>query len=305
MREEIFLVEDCEDQERIDKYLFSSLKTISRSYIQKLIEEKSVLVNEKSVKSKYKIKQGDLIKVYIRESTEIEVKPEDMYLDILYEDDNIIIVNKEQGIVVHPASGNYAGTLVNALVNHSLNLSKVNGSERPGIVHRIDKDTSGVLVIAKNDNSHCILAEQFKAHTIKREYYALVEGVLKADSGTIDTIIGRNPKEKIKFAVVEEGKRAITHYEVLQRYENNTLVRCNLETGRTHQIRVHMAHIGHPLVGDPVYGYKKQRFNLKGQMLHAKSLGFIHPTKNEYVEFESDLPKYFIKILNILKNSCK
>ncbi|MBU3195487.1 RluA family pseudouridine synthase [Clostridium algidicarnis] len=301
MKEEVFLIEEYVYEERVDKYLFKSLETLSRSYIQKLIEENNVLVNDNPVKSKYKIKQGDLIKVYLKETTEIEVRPENIYLDILYEDDDIIIVNKDQGMVVHPASGNHDGTLVNALVNHSSNLSKVNGSERPGIVHRIDKDTSGVLVIAKNDNSHCILAEQFKAHTIKREYYALVEGVLKSDSGTIDTIIGRNPKEKIKFAVVEEGKRAITHYEVLERYENNTLVRCNLETGRTHQIRVHMAYIGHPLVGDPVYGYKKQKFNLKGQMLHAKSLGFIHPTKNQYVEFESELPEYFIKILNTLK----
>ncbi|MBU5590779.1 RluA family pseudouridine synthase [Clostridium sp. MSJ-4] len=302
MEENIFIVEKENEGIRIDKYLFDILEDKSRSYIQRLVEEEKVLVKGKSIKSNYKVKEGDTIKVIIQDPVELCIKAEEIPLDILYEDSDVIVINKKQGMVVHPATGVYTGTLVNALLSHCKDLSGINGVVRPGIVHRIDKDTSGVLVIAKNDNSHKALAEQFKVHSIKREYYALVEGIVKKDSGIIDTIIGRHPVDRIKFAVVKEGKRAVTHYEVLERYERHTLVKCNLETGRTHQIRVHMAYIGHPLVGDPVYGHKKQRFKVNGQMLHAKSLGFIHPTKKIYMEFNSELPGYFTNILNILRN---
>ncbi|WP_032121701.1 RluA family pseudouridine synthase [Clostridium amazonitimonense] len=302
MEENIFIVEKENEGIRIDKYLFDILEDKSRSYIQRLVEEEKVLVKGKSIKSNYKVKEGDTIKVIIQDPVELCIKAEEIPLDILYEDSDVIVINKKQGMVVHPATGVYTGTLVNALLSHCKDLSGINGVVRPGIVHRIDKDTSGVLVIAKNDNSHKALAEQFKVHSIKREYYALVEGIVKKDNGIIDTIIGRHPVDRIKFAVVKEGKRAVTHYEVLERYERHTLVKCNLETGRTHQIRVHMAYIGHPLVGDPVYGHKKQRFKVNGQMLHAKSLGFIHPTKKIYMEFNSELPGYFTNILNILRN---
>ena len=208
-------------------------------------------------------------------------------------------------MVVHPAPGNYSGTLVNALLYHCRDLSGINGILRPGIVHRIDKDTSGALVVAKNDNAHNSLAMQLKDHSMTRSYLALVEGIIKQDEGSIDEPIGRHPKDRIKMAVVESGKKAITHYKVIERFDNYTLVECNLETGRTHQIRVHMAKIGHPLVGDLVYGFKKQRFNLKGQVLHAKMLGFIHPSTNEYMEFVSPLPDYFEKLITKLRNELK
>lgn len=232
----------------------------------------------------------------------LQIEPEDINLDIIYEDKDVIVVNKPQEMVVHPAPGVYSGTLVNALLHHCKDLSGINGVARPGIVHRIDKDTSGILVVAKNDISHNNLAAQFKEHSISRVYMALVEGIIKDEQGTIEAPIGRHPVDRIKMAVVKDGRHAVTHYKVIERFKNHTLVECRLETGRTHQIRVHMSHIMHPLVGDPVYGYKKQRFNLKGQMLHAKLLGFIHPTTRQYVEFESELPEYFKKIIKILKN---
>ena len=206
-------------------------------------------------------------------------------------------------MVVHPAPGNYTGTLVNALLNHCTDLSGINGILRPGIVHRIDKDTSGALVVAKNDNAHNSLAAQLKDHSMTRSYLAIVEGVIKDDEGTVDEPIGRHPKDRIKMAIVESGKRAVTHYKVIERFNGYTLVECNLETGRTHQIRVHMAKIGHPLVGDLIYGFKKQHFNLKGQVLHAKKLGFIHPTTNKYMEFESPIPTYFENLITKLRNS--
>ena len=205
-------------------------------------------------------------------------------------------------MVVHPAPGNYNGTLVNALLFHCKDLSGINGIIRPGIVHRIDKDTSGILVVAKNDEAHNKLSEQLKNHSMKREYYALIEGRLKNDSGTINKPIGRNKKDRLKMGIVEDGKLAVTHYEVLERYNGYTLIKCILETGRTHQIRVHMSSIGFPLVGDPLYGFKRQKFKLDGQMLHAKTLGFIHPETNEYMEFNSELPKYFINIIDKLRN---
>lgn len=244
---------------RIDKYLSNVIEGKSRSFIQGLIDSNSIFVNEKQVKSNYKLKKEDEILVIMREPIELDVKPENIELNIVYEDKDLIVLNKPQGVVVHPAPGNYSGTLVNGLLYHCKDLSGINGVIRPGIVHRIDKDTSGILVIAKNDEAHNILAKQFKEHSIKREYYALVEGKFNKIEGKIDKPIGRNKKDRLKMAIVEDGKRAVTHYEVLEQYNNNTsLVKCVLETGRTHQIRVHMASIGHPLVGDPLYGLKKQ-----------------------------------------------
>lgn len=285
---------------RLDVFVAKDFQDKSRSYIQKLIEEKYIVVNDDIKKSNYKLRLGDKVTVSLPEIQELVVEPEDIPLDILYEDNDIIVVNKPQGLVVHPAPGNYSGTLVNALLYHCKDLSGINGVARPGIVHRIDKDTSGVLVIAKNDKSHNKLSEQLKEHSMKREYIALVEGVIKQDKGVVDKPLGRNPKDRLKMGIVEGGKRAVTHYEVLKRFEKYTLIKCILETGRTHQIRVHMAYLGHPLVGDPVYGYKKQKFNVAGQMLHAKKLGFIHPSTGEYMEFESDIPKYYEEVIRKL-----
>ncbi|NFK77941.1 RluA family pseudouridine synthase [Clostridium botulinum] len=290
------------DNVRLDLYLSKIFEDKSRSYLQGIIDEGNVLVNNKEKKRNYKLKVGDNIEVNIPEPKLLQIEPEDIKLDIIYEDKDVIVVNKPQEMVVHPAPGVYSGTLVNALLHHCKDLSGINGVARPGIVHRIDKDTSGILVVAKNDISHNNLAAQFKEHSISRVYMALVEGIIKDEQGTIEAPIGRHPVDRIKMAVVKDGRHAVTHYKVIERFKNHTLVECRLETGRTHQIRVHMSHIMHPLVGDPVYGYKKQRFNLKGQMLHAKLLGFIHPTTRQYVKFESELPKYFKKIIKILKN---
>lgn len=301
MEELMFYVEKEDEGTRIDKYLSDNIEDRSRAFIQNLIDESNITVNEKIIKSNYKVKDKDKIKVIIPVPKELTITGEDIPLDIVFEDKDVVVVNKPQGMVVHPASGVYSGTLVNALLNHCEDLSGINGVIRPGIVHRIDKDTSGVLVIAKNDFAHNKLAEQFKEHSMKREYYALVEGRLKEEEGTVDAPLGRHPQDRIKMAIVKDGKRAVTHYKVIETYKNTSLIRCRLETGRTHQIRVHMAHIGHPLVGDPVYGYKKQKYNLEGQMLHAKVLGFVHPTTNEYMEFQTELPSYFTKILERLK----
>lgn len=300
-----FTTEESNDNQRIDVYLSSKFTDISRSYIQELIKKKSAIVNGKIVKSNHKLKVGDNITFEFPDNEELKVDAEDIPLDIVYEDSDIIVVNKQQGMVVHPAPGNYSGTLVNALLYHCNDLSGINGVLRPGIVHRIDKDTSGVIVVAKNDAAHKKLAYQLKEHSMNRVYKALVEGIIKEDEGIVDKPLGRHPVERIKIAVVKDGRRAVTHYKVIERYKNNTLVECKLETGRTHQIRVHMAYIGHPLVGDPVYGYKKQRFNLNGQMLHAQKLGFVHPRTGKYVEFNSKLPAYFERIIGILKNELK
>ena len=262
-----------------------------------------LLVNNNEVKSNYKLRNHDEIIVSMPEPIELDVEPEDIDLNIVYEDEDVIVLNKPQGVVVHPAPGNYSGTLVNGLLYHCKDLSGINGVIRPGIVHRIDKDTSGILVIAKNDDAHNHLAKQFKNHSIKREYYALVEGKFSKIEGTVDKPIGRNKKDRLKMAIMEDGKRAVTHYNVLEQYNNGTaLVKCTLETGRTHQIRVHMASIGHPLVGDPLYNSnKKQKFKLQGQVLHAKTLGFIHPRSNEYIEFDSELPKYYLELLENIR----
>ncbi|EJO5346616.1 RluA family pseudouridine synthase [Clostridium botulinum] len=301
--EKIYLkVEKEYDNIRLDLYLSKVFKNKSRSYLQGIINEGNVLVNNKEKKRNYKLKVEDNIEVNIPEPKSLQIEPEDIKLDVVYEDKDVIVVNKPQEMIVHPAPGVYTGTLVNALLNHCKDLSGINGVARPGIVHRIDKDTSGILVVAKNDISHNNLAAQFKEHSISRVYMALVEGIIKNEQGTIEAPIGRHPVDRIKMSVVKDGRHAVTHYKVIETFKNHTLVECRLETGRTHQIRVHMSYMKHPLVGDPVYGYKKQRFNLKGQMLHAKLLGFIHPTKGEYVEFKSELPDYFKKIIKILRN---
>lgn len=305
MEKILLKVDEDNINKRLDLFISENLDGKSRSYVQGLIEDEKVKVNEKIKKSNYKLKLEDVINIEVPQPRELEIEAEDISLDIVYEDSDVIIVNKAKDMVVHPAPGNYNGTLVNALLYHCKDLSGINGVARPGIVHRIDKDTSGILVIAKNDNAHNRLAEQFKDHSITRTYYALVEGVIKTDSGVIDAPIGRHPVERIKMAVVKNGKHAVTHYEVIERFKGYTLVKCNLETGRTHQIRVHMSHIGHPLLGDEVYGFKKQKFKLQGQALHAKDLGFIHPTKGEYVEFSSQLPQYFEKLLENLRNISK
>lgn len=301
MEETILIVDKESENNRIDKYLAEVFNGKSRSYIQGLIEKENIKVNGKSIKSNYKVKENDEILISMPEALELEVEAEDIPLDILYEDNDVIVINKPQGMVVHPAPGNYTKTLVNALLYHCKDLSTINGVIRPGIVHRIDKDTTGVLVVAKNDEAHNFLSKQLQTHSMKREYIALVEGRLKEDKGTINKPIGRNKKDRLKMGIVEDGKRAVTHYEVLERYKTTTLIKCVLETGRTHQIRVHMASIGHPLVGDEVYGFKKQRFKLKGQVLHAKTLGFIHPKTKEYMEFTTNLPEYYNNLIEKLR----
>ncbi|MBZ0312136.1 RluA family pseudouridine synthase [Clostridium butyricum] len=302
MEKTLIKVDEQDEGLRIDKYLSNIFKDKSRSFIQGLIEKENVKVNSKALKSNYKLKKADEIEIMIPEPEILSVEAENIPIDIVYEDEDVIVVNKAQGMVVHPAPGNYNGTLVNALLYHCKDLSSINGVIRPGIVHRIDKDTSGILVIAKNDDAHNKLSEQLKDHSMKREYYALIEGRLKNNDGTIDKPLGRCKKDRLKIGIIEDGKRAVTHYEVVERYNGYTLVKCVLETGRTHQIRVHMASIGFPLVGDPLYGFKRQKFKLEGQVLHARTLGFIHPRTGEYMEFTSELPQYFCDLINKLKN---
>jgi len=300
-----YKVDEASVGTRLDVFISNEFENKSRSYIQGVIEGGAATVNGKGRKSNYKLKLDEIITLDIPEPVELNVEAENIPLDVLYEDSDVIVINKPQDMVVHPAPGNYSGTLVNALLYHCRDLSGINGILRPGIVHRIDKDTSGALVVAKNDNAHNSLAMQLKDHSMTRSYLALVEGIIKDDEGSVDQPIGRHTTDRIKMAVVQNGKKAVTHYKVIERFENYTLVECNLETGRTHQIRVHMAKIGHPLVGDLIYGFKKQRFNLKGQVLHAKRLGFIHPSTNEYIEFVSPLPDYFEKLIIKLRNELK
>ncbi len=296
-----YTIEEENVGKRLDLFVSENEVDMSRSFVQGIIEKQQVKVNGQIKKSNYKLRVGDQVQVELAEPVELQVEAEDISLDIIYEDSDVIVINKPQDMVVHPAPGNYTGTLVNGLLHHCKDLSGINGVIRPGIVHRIDKDTSGVLVVAKNDKSHNSLAMQLKDHSMKRTYYAIVEGIVKEEEGTVRTNIGRHPVERIKMAVVKDGKEAITNYKVLERFKSNTLVECRLETGRTHQIRVHMAHLHHPLIGDQVYGYKKQKFKLRGQALHAKNLGFIHPTTGEYMEFDSQLPEYFQDILDKLR----
>lgn len=302
MKQLEFLVLEYDEDKRIDNFLNNNLEDVSRNRIQKLIEEKQVLVNNKSINKNYKIKENDKIIINIEEPKEIDILPENIPLNIVYEDEDVILVNKPQDMVVHPANGHYSHTLVNALMYHCKdNLSGINGVMRPGIVHRIDKDTSGILIVAKNDKAHQKLANQLEQHSMTRVYYAIVYNNLKNDKGVIDAPIGRHPIDRKKMAVTDRNsKRAVTHYEVLQRFNKYTFIKLKLETGRTHQIRVHMSYIGNPLLGDIVYGKEKQPFKLFGQVLHAKVLGFVHPTTNKYMEFETELPQYFKDILKKL-----
>ena len=298
-----FLVGEDEEGDRLDVYLSEQLGDMSRSYIQKIIKDKKVEVNGKVEKAKYLVKEDDKIKIEIPTPKLLEVVAQDIPIDIVYEDNDVLIVNKPQNMVVHPAPGNYENTLVNAILYHCKDkLSSINGVIRPGIVHRIDKDTSGLLMIAKNNNAHNSLAEQLKDHSITREYEFICHGVVKEDKITVDKPLGRNPKDRLKMAIVKDGKRAVTHFEVIERFDNFTHMKARLETGRTHQIRVHALSINHPLLGDPIYGPKNTKFKLEGQTLHARKLGFIHPTTSEYIEFNSELPDYFKNIIKKLEN---
>lgn len=287
---------------RIDKFLSDTLDGFTRSGISKLIADGNVTVNAAQVSKNYKCRMNDNILIVVPDAVPLEVQAQNIPLDIVYEDDDLLVVNKPKGMVVHPAAGNYSKTLVNALLYHCRDsLSGINGVIRPGIVHRIDKDTSGLLIVAKNDAAHLSLAEQIKEHSFHRAYQAVCYGNIKEDSGTVHQPIGRNPKDRKKMAVTDKNsKDAVTHYEVLKRYGDFTHIKCILETGRTHQIRVHMAYIGHPLAGDPVYGPKKVIESLNGQCLHAGEIGFIHPRTGEYLEFRSGLPDYFTAFLNKL-----
>lgn len=302
--DKIKIVVSEDDTGRLDSFLSSKIDEASRSFVQKLIKEGNVKVNDKLKKPKYSVSMNDIVEVELPEPKELEIVPENIDIDIIYEDEDVAVVYKPQGMVVHPACGHYSGTLVNALLYHLSDLSTINGVIRPGIVHRIDKDTSGLLMIAKNDFAHNDLSMQLKEHTITRKYYALVNGKINKEKINIDLPIGRHPVDRMKMAVVEKNsKRAVTHITVLERFKNHTLVQAQLETGRTHQIRVHMAYINHPIVGDPVYGIKKAKFNLEGQLLHAKVIGFIHPRTKKYMEFDSELTDSFKHVLSVLRKN--
>ncbi|MDR0879952.1 MAG: RluA family pseudouridine synthase [Clostridioides sp.] len=290
---------------RLDVYLSEIFADFSRSAIQKIIKNGKVHVNGKIEKPRTELKIGDNLEIEIAETPEIEIIPQDIPLDIVYEDEDILIVNKKQGMVVHPGAGNYEGTLVNALLHYTGGkLSNLNDDRlRPGIVHRIDKDTSGLLLVAKTNEAHKGLAEQLKMHMVKREYRFICHGVIEEDKVTVDRPIARNPKDRLKMSVLEGGREAVTHFEVLERFEKYTYMKARLETGRTHQIRVHSTYIGHPLMGDPIYGKKNEKFKLSGQVLHAKTLGFIHPISKEYMEFDSELPDSFKGLIEKLRVS--
>lgn len=294
-------VEEEESGIRIDKYLSNSFSDVSRSRFQKMIEDGFVLVNGSPIKNKYEIKPGDEIYIAQQPVELVDIEPEDIPLDILYEDNDMIVVNKPKGMVVHPAPGHYSGTLVNALMFHCKDsLSGINGQMRPGIVHRIDMNTTGSLLVCKNDNAHQSIASQIKEHSCNRIYEGIVIGNIREDELTIDKPIGRNPLDRKKMAIVNDGREAITHVKVLKRFGNYSYCQFKLETGRTHQIRVHMTSIGHPLLGDDIYGPSSCKFNLQGQTLHAKTIGFVHPVSGEYMEFSAPLPEYFVKLLTIL-----
>ena len=290
--------EKDETGKRIDVYISRFRDDLSRSQVQKLITDGKVTVNGKNIKSNYRLREKDIIDIEIPDPEPLDIEAEDISLNILYEDSDVIVIDKPQGMVVHPAPGHYSGTVVNALMYHCKDsLSGINGCMRPGIVHRIDMNTSGIIVAAKSDAAHKSLAVQFAEHSINRRYRAIVVGNIKEDTLTVDKPIGRNPRDRKKMAVVEGGKRAVTHFTVLERFGKYTYIEASLETGRTHQIRVHMAYSGHPLLGDNIYGSEKQPYKLMGQVLHAGVLGFVHPATGEYMEFRSEVPEYFEKLL--------
>lgn len=296
-----FIATEESENTRIDSTLSFLLPDKSRSYIQKIIKDGQITVNGKSVKQSYTIKTDDEIICNIPDAVLPEIEPEQMDLNIVYEDADFIIVNKPKDMVVHPAPGHMSGTLVNGIMYHCKDLSGINGVLRPGIVHRIDKDTTGLIIICKNDVAHNDIAAQLKEHSIERTYHAICHGLLKDDCGVIDAPLGRSTNDRKKMAIVQGGKRAVTHYEVIERLKDATYVKLNLETGRTHQIRVHMASIGHPLLGDNVYGQKNDKYLKYGQLLHAKTLGLVHPTSREFVQFDSEIPEYFENIIGKLR----
>ena len=303
MNEIVFDILPEMEDERIDKCISGYMEALSRSYVQKVIKDGNVSVNDTVVKANYRVKADDRVRFIIPESVEPDIPAQDIPLDILYEDQDILIVNKPKNMVVHPAPGHYEGTLVNAVMYHCKGeLSGINGVLRPGIVHRIDKDTTGSIIVCKNDEAHNAIAELLKTHDITRKYRAIVYGNMKDEQGTVDAPIGRHPNDRKKMAVNEKhGKRAVTHYRVLEHFDQYTYIECQLETGRTHQIRVHMASIGYPILGDTVYTSRKAPFHLEGQVLHAMTIGFVHPRSGQYIEVEAPLPEYFERLLQILR----
>lgn len=301
MDRELIIVEEENSGERLDALVSESFNSLSRTMVQNMIKQGHILVDGKPCKPSYRVRESEAVSVVIPEIETLQVRPENIPLEILYEDKDIVVVNKAKGMVVHPAHGNWEGTMVNALLYCIKDLSGINGKLRPGIVHRLDKDTSGIMVVAKNDQAHRSLAEQIKVHSIKREYIALVHGNIKENLGTIDAPIGRSKTDRKKMAVVKEGRRAVSEYEVLERFINYTLVKVTLLTGRTHQIRVHFAYIKHSVVGDPLYGSGKKHLGFDSQALHAHLLGFIHPGNGEYLEFTSPLPEHFQMALKELR----
>ena len=302
MEEMSFEIQKEESGKRLDAFLKEAIDDASRTFLQGLISQGVVLVNEKVAKANYKVKEKDKIFLTIPDPVDVEIKPQAMDLEIIYEDEDVLVVNKPAGLVVHPAHGHYDDTLVNGLLAHCKDLSGINGVMRPGIVHRIDKDTSGLLMVAKNDYAHNSLAEQLRVHSVERGYIALVQGVIAEPAGLVDAPIGRHPLERKKMAVNLSGKEARTNYFVKERFDKYTLIECRLETGRTHQIRVHLSYIGHPLVGDELYGSRKNNLGFKGQALHAYLLGFVHPRSGEKLHFEVPLPENFQKELSMLRN---
>ena len=299
--------EVCEklNKERIDKGVAEFFGDLTRSYVKKLTDEGNILINGKKAKASSKLLCGDRVEINLPDPEPVGAEAQDIPLDIVYEDDSLLVINKPRGMVVHPAAGNYDGTLVNALLAHcGSSLSTINGVIRPGIVHRLDKDTTGLLVAAKGDAAHLALSEQLKTRTLKRRYFALVHSNIKEDGGTVDKNLKRSPSDRKKIAVCTagEGRSAVTHYSVLERFGRYTYINCDLDTGRTHQIRVHMRWLGHPIVGDKTYGVKNEEFNLVGQLLHAGKIGFIHPKSREYMEFTVPLPEDFEKVLTVLRN---
>lgn len=294
-------VADGEQGTRLDVFISKMIEKVTRSYAKKLIDQGLVRIDGQYAKISAKLKQGQKVEVILPAPKKLEVTAQNIPIEVLYEDNDIVVVNKPKGMVVHPACGNYTGTLVNAIMHKCHQLSGINGVVRPGIVHRIDKDTTGVLVIAKNDNAHLKLSSQLKEHTMKRRYIALVYGCIKNQKGTINAPIGRHKIERKKMSVIKEGRTAVTHFDVIEYFKEYTLIKAVLETGRTHQIRVHMAYIGHPLVGDEVYGPKRQKIKIHGQLLHAELLGFKHPSTDEYMEFSAPLPQEFSSIIDKIR----